>query len=74
MADGPVFVKQTVRDCAVLNITVGFRGRGYIYPHGRPWGAFFGSFESILDILEQALSSLSLTLLSGCILESVRAS
>ena len=23
-ADGPVFVKRTVRDCAVLNITVGF--------------------------------------------------
>ena len=59
MADGPVFVRRTVRNCTDLNITVGFRGRGYIYPHGRPWGAFFGSFESILDILEQALSSLS---------------
>ena len=74
MADGPVFVKRTVRDCAVLNITVGFRGRGYIYPHGWPWGGSLGSFESFLDLLDQVLSSLSLTLLSGCILERVRAS
>ena len=42
-----------------------------------PWpavGGSLGTFESILDLLEQALSSLSLTLLSGCILERVRAS
>ena len=73
MANGPVFVKRTVRDCAVLNITVGFRGGDYI----SPWpavGGSLGSFESFLDLLEQVLSSLSLTLLSGCILESVRAS
>ena len=46
--DGPVFVKRTVRDCAVLNITVGFRGRGYIYPRGWPWGALLAHLKEFL--------------------------
>ena len=57
-----------------------FEHNGWISREGLyipPWLAVegsLGSFESFLDLLEQALSSLSLTLLSGCILESVRAS
>jgi hypothetical protein len=67
MADGPVFMRQTVRESSV---STGFECNGYIWRGGlymyislaRPWEVSLGHFEIFLDTFELVSSSLSLTL------------